>query len=76
MDTKQIKKKVEENKKSILVGSGTGLSTAALFFLYQEFTTQREFEKHMRDCRERGAETWRKVQDHELQIDRLRRPRQ
>lgn len=73
MDTEIFKKKVRNNKKSILVGSGTGLSTAALIFLFQHFTTQTDFKEHRNDCRQKQAEIWQRIMDHELEIDRLKR---
>lgn len=72
MNTDFISKPLKKHRKKASAAAG-GLSVGLLIFLYERFATKEDLKDHCQDCKVAHAEHWRTLQDHELDLDRIRR---
>jgi len=71
VNTEFITKTVGKHKKATAFAGGT--SVALIIFAFEHFTTKAEMKDHCHDCKMAHSENWQKLQDHELEIDRMKR---
>jgi hypothetical protein len=84
LNTEFLSKATPKQKATAIIGGGTGLSAAALIFLYQAFATKgelelmnselhRQLDKAEYDSKIVQSKQWQRLMDLQLEIDRLKR---
>ena len=58
--------------KTAFANAGTGLSAAAVVWIFATFTNDREFGRHCSSERESRSKQWQKIADLELEVEKVK----